>query len=144
MLKILVRLYLVIIVAYAGALLFIPDTIVGLFHDRFMAYNLDQAKGVQSLIVRQFQQAPRERWPAVEQDLADAFAPLEIKLLRRDQAELSEDEQARLEHGSYAVRIADWGYYETVLAPLDKDWLVRLHAPRTHWTSTCCRGASPC
>lgn len=28
MLKILVRLYLVIIVAYAGALLFIPDTIV--------------------------------------------------------------------------------------------------------------------
>lgn len=129
MLKILVRLYLVIIVAYAGALLFIPDTIVGLFHDRFMAYNLDQAKGVQSLIVRQFQQAPRERWPAVEQDLADAFAPLEIKLLRRDQAELSEDEQARLEHGSYAVRIADWGYYETVLAPLDKDWLVRLHAP---------------
>jgi len=129
MLKILVRLYLVIIVAYAGALLFIPDTIVGLFQERFMAYNLDQAKGVQSLIVRQFQQAPRERWPAVEQDLADAFAPLEIKLLRRDQAELSEDEQARLEHGSYAVRIADWGYYETVLAPLDKDWLVRLHAP---------------
>ena len=66
MLKILVRLYLVIIVAYAGALLFIPDTIVGLFRDRFMAYNLDQAKGVQALIVRQFRQAPREQWPAVE------------------------------------------------------------------------------
>lgn len=57
MLKILVRLYLVIIVAYAGALLLIPDTIVGLFQERFMAYNLDQAKGVQSLIVRQFHQA---------------------------------------------------------------------------------------
>jgi hypothetical protein len=26
------------------------------------------------------------------------------------------------------VRIADWGYYETVLAPLDKQWLVRLHS----------------
>lgn len=37
MLKILVRLYLVIIVAYAGAIALIPDTIVGLFHDRFMA-----------------------------------------------------------------------------------------------------------
>jgi two-component system OmpR family sensor kinase len=129
MLKILVRLYLLIIVAYAGALLFIPDSIVGLFHERFMAYNLDQTKGVQSLIVRQFHQAPQEQWPAVERDLADAFAPLEVKLLRMDQADLSADEQARLEHGLYAVRIADWGYYETVLAPLDKDWLVRLHAP---------------
>lgn len=129
MLKILVRLYLVIIVAYAGALLLIPDAIVGLFHDRFVAYNLDQAKGVQSLIVRQFRQAPREQWPAVEQDLARVFAPLQVSLLRKDQAGLNVDEQARLEHGLYTVRIGDWGYYETVLAPLDKDWLVSLHSP---------------
>ncbi|MBC3419879.1 two-component sensor histidine kinase [Pseudomonas wayambapalatensis] len=129
MLKILVRLYLVIIVAYAGALLLIPDAIVGAFHERFMAYNLDQAKGVQSLIVRQFHQAPREQWPSVEQDLAAAFAPLQVQLLRMDAADLAPQERARLEHGLYAVRIADWGYYETVLAPLDKDWLVRLHSP---------------
>ncbi|MCE1117961.1 ATP-binding protein [Pseudomonas sp. NMI795_08] len=129
MLKILVRLYLVIIVAYAGALLLIPDAIVGAFHGRFMAYNLDQTKGVQSLIVRQFQQAPREQWPAVEQELAKAFAPLEIQLLTMDQADLDQEERARLEHGQHAVRIADWGYYETVLAPLDKQWLVRLHSP---------------
>ena len=111
MLKILVRLDLVIIVAYAGALLLIPDAIVGLFHDRFMAYNLDQAKGVQSLIVRQFQQAPQAQWPAVEQDLAKVFAPLEVKLLRSEEAGLSAQEKARLEHGLYAVRIGDWGYY---------------------------------
>lgn len=129
MLKILVRLYLVIIVAYAGALLLIPDAIVGAFHERFMAYNLDQAKGVQSLIVRQFHQAPREQWPSVEQDLASAFAPLQVQLRRMDAADLAPQERARLEHGLYAVRIADWGYYETVLAPLDKDWLVRLHSP---------------
>ncbi|AXM94966.1 ATP-binding protein [Pseudomonas plecoglossicida] len=129
MLKILVRLYLVIIVAYAGALLLIPDAIVGLFHERFMAYNLDQAKGVQTLIVRQFRQAPREQWPAVEKELAEAFAPLQISLLRNDQADLTAPEKAHLEHGLYAVRIGDWGYYQTVLAPLDKEWLVRLHAP---------------
>lgn len=129
MLKILVRLYLLVIVAYAGALLLIPDAIVGLFHDRFMAYNLDQAKGVQSLIVRQFRQVPQQQWPAVEQDLAKLFAPLQVQLLRRDQAELSAAEQARLEHGLYAVRIGDWGYYETVLAPLDGTWLVSLHSP---------------
>ncbi len=129
MLKILVRLYLVIIVAYAGALLFIPDTIVGLFQERFMAYNLDQAKGVQSLIVRQFHR-PRASsgrpWSRAGQCVrppgseAAAHGPGRTR---------SADEQARLEHGQYAVRIAEWGYYETVLAPLDKEWLVRLHAP---------------
>jgi two-component system OmpR family sensor kinase len=129
MLKILVRLYLVIIVAYAGALLLIPDAIVGAFHERFMAYNLDQAKGVQSLIVRQFQQAPREQWPAVESDLAAHFTPLQVKLLKWDEAELTQAERARLEHGLKVVRIGDWGYYQTALAALDQDWLVSLHSP---------------
>ena len=129
MLKILVRLYLVIIIAYAGALLLIPDSIVGLFHDRFMAYNLDQAKGVQSMVVRQFRQAPREQWPAVAQELAGDFAPLQLRLLPMDQAGLSDLEQARLAQGLHAVRIGEWGYYETVLAPLDKQWLVELHSP---------------
>lgn len=129
MLKILVRLYLVIIIAYAGALLLIPDSIVGLFHDRFMAYNLDQAKGVQSMVVRQFRQAPREQWPAVAQELAGDFAPLQLRLLPMDQAGLSDQEQARLAQGLHAVRIGEWGYYETVLAPLDKQWLVELHSP---------------
>lgn len=129
MLKILVRLYLVIIVAYAGALLFIPDTIVGLFQDRFMAYNLGQTKGVQSLIVRQFHQVPKAQWPAVEKALAEDFAPLQVQLLRMSDAGLRPAERSRLEEGLYAVRLADWGYYQTVLAPLDKDWLVRLHSP---------------
>ncbi|WP_369991783.1 ATP-binding protein [Pseudomonas xanthosomatis] len=129
MLKILVRLYLVIIVAYAGALLLIPDAIVGAFHERFMNYNLGQAKGVQSLIVRQFRQVPREQWPAVEQELAATFAPLEVRLLPMADADLQPEERARLEHGLYVVRIADWGYYETVLAPLGDGLLVRLHSP---------------
>ncbi|CAM3993276.1 Sensor protein RstB [Pseudomonas reidholzensis] len=129
MLKILVRLYLVIIVAYAGALLLIPDAIVGAFHERFMAYNLDQAKGVQGLIVRQFHQVPREQWPAVQSELAASFAPLQVELLSWEQAQLSVAERARLEHGLNVVRIGDWGYYRTALAPLDQDWLVSLHNP---------------
>lgn len=129
MLKILIRLYLLIIVAYAGALLLIPDAIVGAFHDRFMAYNLDQARGVKTLIVKQFHSAPPEQWPAVEQELAQSFAPLQVELLRTDQAGLSAPERARLDDGLHVVRLGDWGYYRTVLAPLDKDWLVRLHEP---------------
>jgi hypothetical protein len=53
-----------------------PDTIVGLFRERFMAYNLDQAKGVQSLIVRQFRR-PRASSGQLEQELAKDFAPLD-------------------------------------------------------------------
>ncbi|HKS11922.1 MAG TPA: ATP-binding protein [Pseudomonas sp.] len=129
MLKILVRLYLLIIVAYAGALLLIPDAIVGAFHGRFMAFNLDQAKGVQSLIVRQFRQVPSAQWPQVEQQLAQSFAPLQVQLLRKEQAGLSVEERARLDHGLNVIRIGDWGYYDSALAPLDKDWLVRLDNP---------------
>lgn len=129
MLKILVRLYLLIIVAYAGALLLIPGAIVGSFHERFMNYNLAQTKGVQTLIVRQFLQVPREQWPAVQHDLAATFAPLEVELLPMQGTAISDAERERLEHGQHAVRIADWGYYETVLAPLDKDWLVLLRSP---------------
>ena len=129
MLKLLVRLYLLIIVAYAGAFLLVPDAIVGTFHSRFMAYNLDQTKGVQALIVRQFKAVPQAEWPVVERELADTFAPLQVQLLRFDQAQLSAPEQARLMQGQHVVRMADWGYYETVLAPLNGQWLVRLQSP---------------
>ncbi|MCX5511774.1 hypothetical protein [Pseudomonas sp. BJa3] len=50
-------------------------------------------------------------------------------MLRMDEAELSSEEKAPLEHGLYVVRMADWGYYETALAQLDQDCLVRLHSP---------------
>ncbi|MBJ9977707.1 HAMP domain-containing protein [Pseudomonas sp. S75] len=129
MLKFLVRLYLLIIVTYAGALLLIPDAIVGAFHDRFMAYNLDQTRGIQSLIVRQFEKAPPAQWPAVERELAAAFDPLQVQLLRMDSAHLKPGERARLEHGQHVVRMADWGYYQVIMAPLDKTWVVRLTSP---------------
>ncbi|MGH8485887.1 MAG: ATP-binding protein, partial [Pseudomonas sp.] len=129
MLKILVRLYLVIIVAYAGALLLIPDAIVGAFHDRFIAYNLNQAKGVQKLIVERFRQVPADQWPAVEHELAADFAPLEIELRRQDQIGLSHAERSRLAAGENVVRLGDWGYYKSALAPLDPTWAVELRNP---------------
>ncbi|AIR90986.1 ATP-binding protein [Pseudomonas cremoricolorata] len=129
MLKLLVRLYVLIILAYAGAILFIPDTIVTVFKGRYTAYNLDMAKGVQSLLVEQFKLAPREQWPQVERDLASRFAPLEVKRLRWDQAQLSSEERARLEQGLNVVRLGEWGFYQTALAPLDREWLVSLYNP---------------
>lgn len=75
MLKILVRLYLVTIVAYAGSIFLIPELILHVFHDRYIAYNQDQARGVQRLIVNQFHLKHRDSWPQVAEALNTDFAP---------------------------------------------------------------------
>ncbi|CAK9889029.1 MULTISPECIES: ATP-binding protein [Pseudomonas] len=129
MLKILIRLYLITIVAYAGAIFLIPDAIVGAFHQRFIAYNLDQSRGVQRLIVKQFTQLPASEWPAKARELDAEFAPLQIELRRQDQIGLSYEERDRLKAGENVVRLGDWGYYDTALAPLDDTWLVELRNP---------------
>ncbi|MDG9882406.1 ATP-binding protein [Pseudomonas sp. GD04058] len=129
MLKILIRLYLLTIVAYAGGIFLIPDAILHLFNERYVAYNLDQARGVQSLIVKQFRQVPENQWPRVAQALAADFAPLAIELRTREQMGLSEAERERLDAGDNVVRLGDWGYYETAIAPLGGEWLVALRNP---------------
>ncbi|MFW3894761.1 ATP-binding protein [Pseudomonas bharatica] len=129
MLKILIRLYLLTIVAYAGGIFLIPDAILHLFNERYVAYNLDQARGVQSLIVKQFRQVPENQWPRVAQALAADFAPLAIELRTREQMGLSEAERERLDAGNNVVRLGDWGYYETAIAPLGGEWLVALRNP---------------
>ncbi|WP_286902275.1 MULTISPECIES: ATP-binding protein [Pseudomonas] len=129
MLKILVRLYLVTIVAYAGSIFLIPELILHVFHDRYIAYNQDQARGVQRLIVNQFHLKHRDSWPQVAEALNTDFAPLSIELRRRADLDLNAEEQAHLQAGQYVVRLGEWGYYETALAPLDSEWMVVLRNP---------------
>ena len=129
MLKILVRLYLLTIITYAGAIFLVPEAILHAFNDRYLAYNLEQARGVQGLIVRQFRQAPESEWPQVAKALAADFAPLSIELLPREGTELSDEERVRLSAGQNVVRLGDWGYYETAIAPLNGQWLVALRNP---------------
>lgn len=129
MLKILVRLYLLTIITYAGAIFLVPEFILKVFNERYVAYNLEQARGVQNLIVRQFRQAPQSEWPQVAQALAADFAPLAIELLPRTDPDLSDIERQRLDAGQNVVRLGDWGYYETAFAPLDGQWQVALRNP---------------
>lgn len=129
MLKILVRLYLITIVSYAGAIFLIPELILSVFHERYEAYNLQQAQGVQRLMLKQFQHVPSAQWPEVAQALAADFAPLEVELRRQDETELSPVERARLGAGQFVVRVGEWGYYSTAIAPLDDQWLVELRNP---------------
>lgn len=129
MLKILVRLYLLTIVTYAGALFLVPELILNTFNERYIAYNLEQARGVQNLIVKQFKRVPESQWPQVAQELAGDFAPLAIELLPRTGPDLSDEERQRLDAGQNVVRLGDWGYYETAIAPLNERWLVALRNP---------------
>ncbi|MCU1722755.1 MULTISPECIES: ATP-binding protein [unclassified Pseudomonas] len=129
MLKILVRLYLLTIVTYAGAIFLVPEVILKAFNERYLAYNLEQARGVQALIVRQFRQAPESEWPAVAKALAVDFAPLAVELMPSTSADLTEQERVRLDAGQNVVRLGDWGYYETAIAPLNGQWLVALRNP---------------
>ncbi|WP_110972580.1 ATP-binding protein [Pseudomonas huaxiensis] len=129
MLKILVRLYLLTIITYAGAIFLVPEVILKVFNERYMAYNLEQARGVQGLIVRQFRQASESEWPALAKALAADFAPLAIELMPSTSADLTEQERVRLDAGQNVVRLGDWGYYETAIAPLNGQWLVALRNP---------------
>ena len=49
MFRILFRLYLVTIVSYSAAIYLVPDLVVMAFRDRFVTYNLDYSRGLQSL-----------------------------------------------------------------------------------------------
>lgn len=115
MLKILVRLYLITIVSYAGAIFLIPELILSVFHERYEAYNLQQAQGVQRLMLKQFQHVPSPQWPEVAQALAADFAPLEVELRRQDETELSPAERARLGAGSLS---SGWANGATTAPPL--------------------------
>ncbi len=89
MLKILVRLYLVTIVTFSAAIYLVPELVIGVFHERFMRYNMDQSRGLQSLLIEQFRQVPKEQWPAMATRLDQRFGPLQVSLTRVDDPSFS-------------------------------------------------------
>ena len=81
MLRALTRLYLVTIVTFSAAIYLVPDLVVSVFHERFSSYNLDHSRGVQNLLVQQFQGVPREQWPALAAQLDQQFKPIRIAVV---------------------------------------------------------------
>ncbi len=106
--KLLIRLYLVTIVSYSAAIYLMPELVVRLFHDRFLTYNLDYSRGLQTLMVKQFRAVPSEQWPALAAQMDKEFEPLRIELAAFDDGGFSAEEQARLKRGENVVRIGDW------------------------------------
>ncbi|MBV4485079.1 two-component sensor histidine kinase [Pseudomonas sp. SWRI153] len=129
MFRILFRLYLVTIVSYSAAIYLVPDLVVMAFRDRFVTYNLDFSRGLQTLITKQFHAAPQAQWPAVAASMDKEFQPLHIVLTRIDDPVFTPIEQERLRRGENVVRIGDWGWRTLAVTPLNGDMAVRMVVP---------------
>jgi two-component system OmpR family sensor kinase len=129
MFRLLFRLYLVTIISYSAAIYLVPDLVIKVFQDRFLTYNLDYSRGLQTLIVKQFKAVPTEQWPALAAEMDKEFHPLHIVLSANDDPDLSLDEQERLQRGENVVRIGDWGWRTLAVAPLDEHTVVQMVVP---------------
>ncbi|AVU77395.1 MULTISPECIES: ATP-binding protein [Pseudomonas] len=127
--KLLIRLYLVTIVSYSAAIYLMPELVVRLFHERFLNYNLDYSRGLQTLMVRQFHNVPSEQWPALAAQMDKEFEPLRIELAAIEDEGFSTDEQARLKRGENVVRLGEWAWRTLAAAPLDERTAVKMIVP---------------
>ena len=129
MFRILFRLYLVTIVSFSAAIYLVPDLVVKVFQERFVTYNLDYSRGLQTLIVKQFHAVPVEQWPALAAEMDKDFSPLHIVLGSNDDSSLAPDEQQRLRRGENVVRVGDWGWRTLAVAPLNERTVVQMVVP---------------
>ena len=129
MLRILVRLYLITIVTFSAAIYLVPDLVVMVFHERFSSYNLDHSRGVQNLLVKQFQGVPSAQWPALAAELDQQFSPLQIAVVPISDEGFTAHERERLQRGEMAVRTGDWGWRTLAAAPLNESQAVKLVVP---------------
>ncbi|EJL03309.1 sensor histidine kinase RpeA [Pseudomonas fluorescens Q2-87] len=127
--KLLIRLYLVTIVSYSAAIYLMPELVIRLFHERFLTYNLDYSRGLQTLLVKQFRAVPSEQWPALAAQMDQEFDPLRIELVAIDDGGFSPVEQARLKHGENVVRLGDWAWRTLAVSPLDEHTAVKMIVP---------------
>lgn len=127
--KLLIRLYLVTIVSYSAAIYLVPELVIRLFHERFLAHNLDNSRGLQTLLVKQFRAVPSEQWPALAAQLDSEFHPLHIELTALQDEGFSADERERLARAENVVRIGNWGWRTLAVTPLDEHTAVKLIVP---------------
>lgn len=129
MFRVLIRLYLLTIVTYSAAIYLIPMGIIEVFHNRYMNYNIEQSRGLQSLIVRQYHSRPVERWSEVTEQLSRDFAPLKVQLMHRQDARYTPDEERLLEQDKPVIRLGEWGWMEEISSPLNEQLAVKLTIP---------------
>jgi two-component system, OmpR family, sensor kinase len=129
MFRVLLRLYLIIIVTYSAATFLIPKLVIQLFEHRYMDYNVEQSRGMQKLIVKQYLRAPVERWSQVTEHLNADFAPLKVQLLLRQDASYTPEEEQQLAAGKPVIRLGEWGWMEDISSPINQQFVVKLTIP---------------
>ncbi|WP_016971863.1 ATP-binding protein, partial [Pseudomonas tolaasii] len=129
MFRVLLRLYLITIVTYSAAIYLIPKLVILAFEHRYMDYNIEQTRGQQKLIVKQYLRAPVERWSQVTEQLGRDFAPLKVQLLLRQDASYTPAEEKLLEQGKSVVRLGEWGWMEEISSPINEQFAVKLTLP---------------
>lgn len=129
MFRVLLRLYLITIITFSAAIFLIPKLVIQLFEHRYIDYNVEQTRGLQKLIVKQYLRAPVERWSHVTEQLNQDFAPLQVKLLLRQDASYTPEEEQLLEHGKPVIRLGEWGWMEDISSPINQQFAVKLSIP---------------
>ena len=149
MLKILVRLYLILLVTYGAASYLVPEALLQVFYERYSRYTLEQLHGPLSLVQRTFNQAPPVRWPALQKELAAELAPISLRLVPLEDPALTPEERADLAAGPRRVRLGDYGEPSAALVPLPTDqvlWVGIPEAPTdialTYWAMNALIGAA--
>ncbi|MBC3199436.1 ATP-binding protein [Pseudomonas poae] len=129
MFRVLLRLYLITIVTYSAAIYLVPKLTVLLFEHRYLDYNIEQSRGQQKLIVKQYQRAPVERWSQVTEQLDRDFAPQKVHLLLRKDASFTPAEERLLEQGKPVARLGEWGWLEEISSPINDQFVVKVTIP---------------
>ncbi|MPQ86629.1 HAMP domain-containing protein [Pseudomonas sp. MAFF 730085] len=129
MYRLLLRLYLITIVTYSAAIYLIPTVVIHAFEHRYMNYNVEQTRGQQKLIVKQYLRAPVERWSQVTEQLGRDFAPLTVQLLVREDARYTPQEALLLAQGKPVVRLGEWGWMEEISSPINAQFVVKVTTP---------------
>ncbi|MCF5722845.1 ATP-binding protein [Pseudomonas syringae] len=129
MFRVLLRLYLITIVTYSAAIFLIPKLVIQLFEHRYLDYNIEQSRGMQKLIVKQYLRAPVEHWSEVTEHLNQDFAPLQVKLMLRQDASYSPAEEQMLAQGKPVIRLGEWGWMEDISSPINEQFVVKVTIP---------------
>jgi len=129
MFRVLLRLYLITIVTYSAAIFLIPKLVIQVFEHRYVDYNVEQSRGLQKLIVKQYQRAPVEHWSQVTEQLGRDFAPLKVELLLHQDARYTPEEEQLLAQGKPVIRLGEWGWMAEVSAPINPQFAVKLTIP---------------
>ncbi len=129
MFRVLLRLYLITVVTYSAAIFLIPKLVIQLFEHRYLDYNVEQSRGMQTLIVKQYLRAPVEHWSQITEHLNEDFAPLKVQLLLRQDASYSPAEEQMLAQGKPVIRLGEWGWMEDISSPINDQFAVKVTIP---------------